>query len=123
MNNGVILLESTLQPGNDVASKEIDLLLSAIPVMDRNSFLADMNVMLAFTSDGPLKSFCYRRLMFLSSKYQLHVLLNEFRESAEQKKVPHRDFYNIRKARKELCVRPLSHVLSAISGLMFLRSR
>lgn len=27
----------------------------------------------------------------------MHVLLNEMKELAAQKKVPHRDFYNIRK--------------------------
>lgn len=43
------------------------------------------------------KSFCYRRLQYLSSKFQMHILLNEMKELAEQKKVPHRDFYNIRK--------------------------
>ena len=43
------------------------------------------------------KSFCYRRLTYLSAKYQLHVLLNELRELAAQKAVPHRDFYNTRK--------------------------
>ncbi|NXM07202.1 AMPD2 deaminase, partial [Tyrannus savana] len=43
------------------------------------------------------KSFCYRRLQYLSSKFQMHVLLNEMKELAAQKKVPHRDFYNIRK--------------------------
>ena len=43
------------------------------------------------------KSFCYRRLTYLSAKYQLHVLLNEMQELALQKCVPHRDFYNIRK--------------------------
>lgn len=48
-------------------------------------------------ADGPLKSFCYRRLSYLYSKFQLHVLLNELRELASQKAVPHRDFYNIRK--------------------------
>lgn len=45
------------------------------------------------------KSFCYRRLQYLSSKFQMHILLNEMKELAAQKKVPHRDFYNIRKAR------------------------
>lgn len=30
------------------------------------------------------------------SKFQLHVLLNELRELASQKAIPHRDFYNIR---------------------------
>uniref|UniRef100_A0A8C8B146 AMP deaminase n=2 Tax=Otus sunia TaxID=257818 RepID=A0A8C8B146_9STRI len=34
---------------------------------------------------------------YLSSKFQMHVLLNEMKELAAQKKVPHRDFYNIRK--------------------------
>lgn len=43
------------------------------------------------------KSFCYRRLSYLNSKFQLHVLLNELRELASQKAVPHRDFYNTRK--------------------------
>ena len=46
---------------------------------------------------GPLKSFCYRRLSYLSSKFQLHNLLNELRELAAQKAVAHRDFYNVRK--------------------------
>ena len=48
---------------------------------------------------GPLKSFCYRRLSYLSSKFQLHNLLNELRELAAQKAVAHRDFYNVRKVR------------------------
>ncbi|XP_064618252.1 LOW QUALITY PROTEIN: AMP deaminase 2-like [Liolophura sinensis] len=67
------------------------------PYTDLQTFLDDQNMMYAFISDGPLKSFCYRRLSYLSSKYQLHTLLNELKESAEQKAVPHRDFYNIRK--------------------------
>ncbi|XP_069966613.1 AMP deaminase 2 isoform X3 [Bactrocera oleae] len=60
-------------------------------------FVNDMQVMCNMIVDGPLKSFCYRRLCYLSSKFQLHVLLNELRELASQKAVPHRDFYNIRK--------------------------
>ena len=60
---------------------------------------------LCFLTSSPLrsfvyrKSFCYRRLQYLSSKFQMHILLNEMKELAAQKKVPHRDFYNIRKAR------------------------
>ncbi|XP_055684610.1 AMP deaminase 2 isoform X3 [Lutzomyia longipalpis] len=60
-------------------------------------FIQDMQTMCAMIADGPLKSFCYRRLSYLYSKFQLHVLLNELRELASQKAVPHRDFYNIRK--------------------------
>ena len=36
------------------------------------------------------------------TRYQLHNLLNEIRELAEQKSVSHRDFYNVRKVRGEL---------------------
>lgn len=62
-----------------------------------SQFIQDMQVMCTMMADGPLKSFCYRRLSYLYSKFQLHVLLNELRELASQKAVPHRDFYNIRK--------------------------
>ncbi|CAG4956920.1 unnamed protein product [Colias eurytheme] len=62
-----------------------------------SQYIQDKNTMCTMIADGPLKSFCYRRLSYLSSKFQLHVLLNELRELASQKAVPHRDFYNIRK--------------------------
>jgi len=66
-------------------------------VPDLEMFVKDMQLLCALIADGPLKSFCYRRLSYLSSKFQLHVLLNELRELASQKSVPHRDFYNVRK--------------------------
>uniref|UniRef100_A0A8D8LKZ1 AMP deaminase n=2 Tax=Cacopsylla melanoneura TaxID=428564 RepID=A0A8D8LKZ1_9HEMI len=67
------------------------------PYPDLAEFVSNMTRLCAMIADGPLKSFCYRRLSYLSSKFQLHVLLNELRELASQKAVPHRDFYNIRK--------------------------
>ena len=67
----------------------------SVPNLD--TFVRDMHHLCAMIADGPLKSFCYRRLSYLQSKYQLHVLLNELRELAAQKAVPHRDFYNCRK--------------------------
>ncbi|RUS75731.1 hypothetical protein EGW08_016513 [Elysia chlorotica] len=67
------------------------------PHPNLEDFLKDQNMMFALISDGPLMSFCYRRLSYLSNKYQLHVLLNEMKESAAQKEVPHRDFYNVHK--------------------------
>uniref|UniRef100_A0A665UJP2 AMP deaminase n=1 Tax=Echeneis naucrates TaxID=173247 RepID=A0A665UJP2_ECHNA len=76
------------------ATTELDL-----PYPDLKEYIADMNVMMALIINGPVKSFCYRRLQYLSSKFQMHILLNEMKELAAQKKVPHRDFYNIRKAR------------------------
>ncbi|CAH1112397.1 unnamed protein product [Psylliodes chrysocephalus] len=66
-------------------------------IEDVIQFTNDFYTMCNMIADGPLKSFCYRRLSYLSSKFQLHVLLNELRELASQKAVPHRDFYNIRK--------------------------
>lgn len=65
--------------------------------------LLGLDVLLPHPQTEPLfpvlgsKSFCYRRLQYLSNKFQMHVLLNEMKELAAQKKVPHRDFYNIRK--------------------------
>ncbi|XP_041083836.1 AMP deaminase 2-like isoform X1 [Polyodon spathula] len=73
-------------------SSELDL-----PYTDLQEYIADMNVLMALIINGPVKSFCYRRLQYLSSKFQMHILLNEMKELAAQKKVPHRDFYNIRK--------------------------
>ena len=43
------------------------------------------------------KSFCYKRLQFLKAKFEMHRLLNDADEASEQKRVPHRDFYNVRK--------------------------
>ncbi|KAF8795086.1 AMP deaminase 2-like [Argiope bruennichi] len=71
--------------------------LIQFPYPPFDEFVTDLHLMGAMIADGPLKSFCYRRLSYLSSKYQLHVLLNELRELAAQKAVPHRDFYNARK--------------------------
>ncbi|XP_024126850.1 AMP deaminase 2 isoform X2 [Oryzias melastigma] len=73
-------------------STELELLYP-----DLKEYIADMNVMMSLIINGPVKSFCYRRLQYLSSKFQMHILLNEMKELAAQKKVPHRDFYNIRK--------------------------
>merc|ERR1719158_2180052 len=67
------------------------------PYPKLEEFIRDMHLMCALIADGPLKSFCYRRLSYLKSKFELHVLLNELRELAGQKNVPHRDFYNVRK--------------------------
>ncbi|KAM9759050.1 AMP deaminase 2 isoform 2-T2 [Menidia menidia] len=73
-------------------SAELDL-----PYPDLKEYIEDMNVMMSLIINGPVKSFCYRRLQYLSSKFQMHILLNEMKELAAQKRVPHRDFYNIRK--------------------------
>ncbi|KAK6111885.1 Adenosine/AMP deaminase family protein [Brugia pahangi] len=65
--------------------------------ISKEKFLRDLERLSVMIVNGPLKSFCYRRLCFLQNKFQLHTLMNELREQHEQKSVPHRDFYNIRK--------------------------
>lgn len=47
--------------------------------------------------NGPVKSYCYKHLQLLLSKFKLHVLLNGGRELEACKYVPHRDFYNVYK--------------------------
>ncbi|CAF0741436.1 unnamed protein product [Brachionus calyciflorus] len=64
---------------------------------DIKMFIDDYHLMVSFISNGPLKTFCYRRLQYLKSKFELHSMLNEFKEISQQKSVPHRDFYNVRK--------------------------
>ena len=66
-------------------------------------FLADAARVTRMVSDGALKTFAFRRLSFLQSRFQLHLLLNEQLEANEQKRVPHRDFYNIRKVPAAAC--------------------
>ncbi|KAH8820536.1 hypothetical protein F5884DRAFT_764401 [Xylogone sp. PMI_703] len=60
-------------------------------------FYIDLEDVLNISSDGPSKSFAFRRLQYLEGKFNLYVLLNEYQEMADSKRVPHRDFYNVRK--------------------------
>jgi len=60
-------------------------------------FMKDLRFIMELMTDGPARTFCYQRLQTIQAKFRLHVLLNENNETAESKRVPHRDFYNIRK--------------------------
>ena len=93
LNHTIVAKNGTFEVYRDAeANDKLDY-----PCPKVSEFIKDMQTMCAMIADGPLKSFCFRRLSYLYSKYQLHVLLNELRELASQKAVPHRDFYNIRK--------------------------
>lgn len=70
------------------------------PCPSIKQYIQDVITMMSMITNGPMKSFCYRRLSYLSNKFQLHVLLNEIRELAAQKAVSHRDFYNLRKGKE-----------------------
>ncbi|OLL26247.1 AMP deaminase [Neolecta irregularis DAH-3] len=60
-------------------------------------YYLDLDEIQAISSDGPAKSFAFRRLQYLESRWNLYILLNEYQELADSKRVPHRDFYNVRK--------------------------
>ena len=60
-------------------------------------YYLDLEEILNVSSDGPSKSFAFRRLQYLEGKFNLYILLNEYQETADSKSVPHRDFYNVRK--------------------------
>lgn len=60
-------------------------------------FYKDLDEVQNISSDGPTKSFAYRQLDIIEGKFHLHFLVNSYQEVADCKKVPHRDFYNVRK--------------------------
>jgi AMP deaminase len=64
---------------------------------DTHDFLDNHSQTLLNMSNGQLRTYCWRRLQFLTHKFHLHSLLNENTELREQKELPHRDFYNCRK--------------------------
>ncbi|OJJ46327.1 hypothetical protein ASPZODRAFT_133366 [Penicilliopsis zonata CBS 506.65] len=68
-----------------------------VQVPSLRDFYMDLDSIIDVSSDGPAKSFAFRRLSYLEGKFQLYKLLNEYQEIADSKKVPHRDFYNVRK--------------------------
>lgn len=53
-------------------------------------YFRDLDYLLSVISDGPTKSFAWRRLKYLDGKWNLYILLNEYRELADMKRVPHR---------------------------------
>lgn len=79
---------------NEDACKENKPLVSLPSLRD---FYMDLDAFIDVSTDGPIKSFAFKRLSYLEGKFQLHSLLNEYQEIADTKQVPHRDFYNIRK--------------------------
>lgn len=68
-----------------------------VKIPSLRDFYMDLDAVLDVSTDGPTKSFAFKRLSYMEGKFQLHSLLNEYQEIADSKKVPHRDFYNVRK--------------------------
>ena len=72
-----------------------DELIAQIPTL--RDYYLDLEKMVSISSDGPAKSFAYRRLQYLEARWNLYYLLNEYQETSVSKRNPHRDFYNVRK--------------------------
>jgi AMP deaminase len=45
----------------------------------------DLDYVLGAVTDGPTKSFAYKRLKYLASKFTMYALLNEYKEMAAMK--------------------------------------
>ncbi|SSD59248.1 probable AMP deaminase [Saccharomycodes ludwigii] len=70
-------------------------LVSQVPTL--REYYIDLERVINISSDGPAKSFAFRRLQYLEARWNMYSLLNEYQEIAVSKKNPHRDFYNVRK--------------------------
>ncbi|KAF8885708.1 hypothetical protein CPB84DRAFT_1816803 [Gymnopilus junonius] len=57
----------------------------AFDIPDIREYFLDLEYVLGVIADGPTKSFAYRRLKYLSSKFDMYSLLNEFQELADMK--------------------------------------
>jgi len=62
-----------------------------------HDYQMDCEFIAGIVADGPSKTLAFRRLRYLQAQFQTYLMLNEQKESDEQKKAPHRDFYNVRK--------------------------
>jgi AMP deaminase len=73
----------------------------AVPLIGAHAsmeeFLADYGELCKIIHSAHVNSFCWMRIQLLEKSFDLHRLLNGQREVDEQKTVPHRDFYNVRK--------------------------
>lgn len=76
-------------------AEQMDTPIYEIPTL--RDFYMDLEYIIEVSSDGPSKSFAFRALDILEGKYNLYFLVNTYEETAICKRVPHRDFYNVRK--------------------------
>ena len=68
-----------------------------VQVPSLRDFYVDLDFIQTVITDGPTKSLTFRRLRYLQAQFNLYHLQNETLEFEDQRRVPHRDFYNVRK--------------------------
>ncbi len=74
-----------------VYENEHDALVSKDPIVTLptlKKYYQDQEYILSICSEGPTKSFAFRRLRYLESKFHMYVLLNEYQELADTKVRP-----------------------------------
>lgn len=86
---------SVYQVYENSKAEQMDTPVYEIPTL--RDFYMDLEYIIEVSSDGPSKSFAFRALDILEGKYNLYFLVNTYEETAICKRVPHRDFYNVRK--------------------------
>jgi AMP deaminase len=80
--------------------------IAQVPTL--REYYRDLDSIIAAASEGESKSFAYKRLQYLDGKWNLYILMNERQEMLDSKvcifsdvpnleRVPHRDYYNVRK--------------------------
>jgi AMP deaminase len=96
-NHAIFKLDSSgvYQVFDGEASESIGKCIVKVPTI--KDFYVALDKIINVSSDGPSKSHAFRRLQYLEGKFNLYTLINEYQETADSKKVPHRDFYNVRK--------------------------
>ena len=57
----------------------------AFEVPSIREYYMDLDYVLNVISDGPTKSFAFRRLKYLASKWSMYSLLHEYEETADMK--------------------------------------
>lgn len=75
--------------------REMGMPLVEVPSL--HDYYVDCDFISSVVTDGPTKTLAFRRIRYLQAQFQIYLMLNEQKESDEQKRAPHRDFYNVRK--------------------------
>lgn len=68
----------------NIDSKTVNL-KPAFDIPDIREYFMDLDFILGVISDGPTKTFAFRRLKYLQSKFTMYSLLNENQELADMK--------------------------------------
>lgn len=68
-----------------------------VQVPTLRDYYRDKDKFMDYSTDGPSKSYTFQQLNILDSKFNLYKMETGYQEHMDSKKVPHRDFYNVRK--------------------------